>query len=162
MWGRSDHRPECGNNQWACPNNEAVVVSMSRAKGETYDPFTGDPKEIAATHTQTKDQALPPDKKAKSSAAEWGYPPMYKTRCNNFMSGWVFPCSDIDGKPNFTMLKMDWLAGDHGNFDKPNDQAAAKVNGGHLSWTYPEDTHEREGIKKLFSYSMGVAYILVI
>src|SRR5439155_12302452 len=70
LWAESDHMPECANNRWACPNSEAVVVSMRRSQGDKTDPFTGNPKEIAAQYKQDKENALPPGQ--KESSDDWG------------------------------------------------------------------------------------------
>ena len=78
--------------------------------------------------------------------------------------GWQFPCSDLpNGTPNESAIANDWLSGDSPDTKDITTDATVTdgTTGGRFLHTFAADTYGLSSVQTVFSYMLGLAFVLV-
>ncbi|HEX3640998.1 MAG TPA: hypothetical protein VHV10_06900, partial [Ktedonobacteraceae bacterium] len=78
--------------------------------------------------------------------------------------GWQFPCSDqSDGSPNEGVIATDWLSGNSPETQSMTSDPAVTdgTTGGRFVHTFAADTYGLQSVQDVFSYMLGLAFMLV-
>ena len=134
-----------GVGHWTCNNGSSgakIVLVMTVGTG-TYD-------------SSSVFQSSPMTVQSIMSGGGWTYPPTWSVMCaGTGQQGGEFPCSDISGAPNISVITKDWLSGN------TNVTGAAGDTSGHLVLTYNADTVESPNLQKIFGITLALGYLLI-
>jgi hypothetical protein len=78
--------------------------------------------------------------------------------------GWQFPCSDSpNGTPNESAIANDWLSGNSPDTEDVTGDATVidGTTGGRFLHTFASDTYGLRSVQAVFSYMLGLAFVLV-
>jgi hypothetical protein len=78
--------------------------------------------------------------------------------------GWRFPCSDLPNSiPNESALSKDWFTGDSPDTQDVtgNPTTSDGTTGGRFSHTFADDTYGLPSVQTIFSYMLGLAFVLM-